>query len=65
MIAASASTTKLLGLARGEGGLENKDSQKQILKIKLGSGGVLISDGDAGLKSYTSIMFIIYISLSG
>ena len=47
---------KLLGGARR--GLENKDSQTQILKIKLGSGGALLSDGDADLKSYTSNLYL-------
>ena len=43
---------------RGKWGLENKDSQAQILKIKLGSGGALLSDGDADLKSYASNLYL-------
>ena len=52
------SESKFSGPARGEGGLENKDSQTHTLKIKLGSGGALLSDGDEDLKSYPSSLYL-------
>ena len=39
--------------SQGQRGIE-KYSQTQALKIKLGSGGTLLSDGDADLNSYAS-----------
>ena len=43
--------------SQGQRGI-GKYSQTQTLKIKLGSGGALLSDGDADPKSYASNLYL-------
>lgn len=57
---AATSTAKLAGFDEGQWEIRKNSQHMQILKIKqLGSGGALLSDGEAGLKNYTSNLYYI------